>query len=218
VLKGWSGPRCIAMIAGVFVHKWDAGGEDEWRSFVASHGFGELIAAGRNRDLPVVVPTQFVLLGDEVVLHLLRQNPIWTALDENPNVLLCVSGDWAYIPSDWKVIGDEPPEEGIPTTYYASVQIAGTVRPIDDPDGIAEVLRTQLSELQPDTVVIDPIEHGARLRAIRAMRIEITSVRSKFKYGGNVDAAHQLAAADRLEGRAGPGDLAAASHLRRRLE
>lgn len=201
----------------MFIHEWDAGTDDEWRSFLATHGFGELIAAGRNRDVPVVVPTQFVLSGDEVLIHLLRPNPIWVAIAENPNVLLCVSGDWAFVPSSWKAIGDEDPARGIPTTYYASVQIVGTVRVIDDPEGIAEVLGTQLSHLQPDIDVVDPMEHGLRLRAIRAMRLEITTVRSKFKYGGNVDAAHRIAVADRLMERDGPGDRSAVSHLRRRL-
>ena len=202
----------------MFIHEWDAGTDDEWRSFLATHGFGELIAAGRNRDLPVVVPTQFVLIGDEVLVHLLRPNPIWMAIEENPNVLLCVSGDWAFVPSSWKTIGDENPARGIPTTYYASVQIVGTARVIDDPEGIAEVLGTQLSHLQPDIKVVDPMEHGSRLRAIRALRLDITTVRSKFKYGGNVDAAHRIAVANRLTERDGPGDRAAASHLRRRLD
>jgi len=201
----------------VFIHGWDSGVGDEWRTFVASHGFGELVAGGRGRDVPVVVPTQFVVEGDEVLIHLLRQNPIWAAIDENPNVLLCVSGDWAFIPSDWKTIGDEPPEQGIPTTYYASVQLQGTAERIDDPDGIAEVLRAQLAHLQPGTDVVDPADHGARLRAIRAMRMAISEVRSKFKYGGNVDAEHRLAVADRLDDRDAPGDRAAAEHVRRRL-
>jgi transcriptional regulator len=202
----------------VFIHEWDSGTDDEWRSFVATHGFGELVAGGRNRDVPVVVPTQFVLIGDEVLVHLLRPNPIWAAIAENPNVLLCVSGDWAYVPSSWKAIGDEDPALGIPTTYYASVQIVGAARVVDDSEGIAEVLGTQLSHLQPDINVVDPMEHGSRLRAIRALRLEITAVRSKFKYGGNVDAAHRLAVANRLAERDGPGDRAAVSHLRRRLE
>ena len=202
----------------MFIHEWDAGTDDEWRAFVATHGFGELIAAGRNRDVPVVVPTQFVLIGDEVLVHLLRPNPIWTAIAENPNVLLCVSGDWAFIPSSWKAIADEDPARGIPTTYYASVQIAGTARVIDDANGIAEVLRTQLSHLQPNIEVVDPAEHGSRLRAIRALRLDVTTVRSKFKYGGNVDAPHRVAVANRLADRDGRGDQAAASHLRRRLE
>jgi transcriptional regulator len=202
----------------VFIHEWDSGTDDEWRSFVATHGFGELVAGGRNRDVPVVVPTQFVLIGDEVLVHLLRPNPIWAAIAENPNVLLCVSGDWAYVPSSWKAIGDEDPALGIPTTYYASVQIVGAARVVDDSEGIAEVLGIQLSHLQPDINVVDPMEHGSRLRAIRALRLEITAVRSKFKYGGNVDAAHRLAVANRLAERDGPGDRAAVSHLRRRLE
>jgi transcriptional regulator len=202
----------------VFVHEWDAGTDDEWRAFVATHGFGELVATGRNRDIAVVVPTQFVLLGDEILVHLLRANPIWAAIAENPNLLLCVSGDWAYVPSSWKVIGAEDPALGIPTTYYASVQITGTASAIDDPDEIAEVLRQQLSHLQPDIEVVDPSEHGSRLRAIRAMRLRVTSVRSKFKYGGNVDAAHRLAVARHLDDRDGPGDRAAAAHVKRRLD
>ena len=43
-------------------------------------------------------------------------------------VVLAVSGDWAMIPSDWKVTGDEDPRRGIPTTYYASVQLTGGPR------------------------------------------------------------------------------------------
>ena len=93
-----------------------------------------------------------------------------------------------FVPSSWKAIGDEDPARGIATTYYASVQIVDTARVINDPEGIAEVLGTQLSYLQPDIEVVDPVEHGSRLRAIRALRLDITTVRSKFKYGGNVDA------------------------------
>jgi transcriptional regulator len=63
---------------------------------------------------------------------------------------------------------------------------------------------------------MDPAEHEARLRAIRGLRVEVETVQAKFKYGGNVDVEHRLAVADRLEGRGGPGDLAAARHTRRR--
>src|SRR5262249_11025155 len=154
----------------VFVHEWDAGTGEEWRAFVSTHGFGELIAAGRNRDLPVAVPTQFVLEGQHLLMHLLRRNPIWAAIEENPRVLLWLSGDWAVIPSILKVIDDEDPTLGIPTTYYASVQIVGTASTIDDADGIAGVLRAQLAALQPDIAVVDPATHDTRLRAIRAAR------------------------------------------------
>jgi transcriptional regulator len=203
----------------VLIHEWDASTDDtEWRAFVATHGFGDLVAGGRGRDLPVVVPTQFVLSGDEVLLHLVRNNPIWSAIDENPNVLLCVAGDWAFIPSSWKVVGEEDPAYGIPTTYYAAVQIEGRASVMREPDEVAAVLRVQLGALQPEERVVDPSEHGPRLKAITGMRIEITAVRAKFKYGGNVDRAHRAAVAERLAERDGPGDAAALAQLTRRLE
>ena len=200
----------------MYVAEHDAGTESEWRAFVAAHPFGELVAAGRDRRVPVIVPTQFVLAGDEVLIHLVARNPVWDALAENDRVVLAVSGDWAYVPSDWKVVGDEDPRRGIPTTYYASVQLTGRATIESDSEGVATVLRRQLAVLQPDTEVVDPAEHGARLRAIRGLRIAVDGVRAKFKYGGNVDDVHRRAVLARLETRDGPGDAAAAAHLRRR--
>jgi transcriptional regulator len=202
----------------VLIRDWDLPADEaEWRAFVAANAFGHLVAGGRDREVPVVVPTQFVLDGDQVVLHLAKPNPIWGAIEENPTVLLSVAGDWTYIPSDWKAIGDEDPRRGVPTTYYAAAQLIGRARVVEEPAGVAEVLRAQLADLQPDVDAIDPEDHGAKLRAIRGLRIEVTEVRAKFKYGANVDADHRAAVRDRLVERDGPGDRAAARHVERRL-
>ena len=207
------------MMAPVFIHDIDAGDESEWRAFLAAHPFGELVAGGGpDRRVPVVVPTQYVLDGDDVLVHLLARNPVWDAIAENPAVVLAVSGDWAFVPSSWKTIGEEDPRLGIPTTYYASVQLTGTVEVIDDAEGIAAVLRQQLAALQPDEIVVDPSGHATRLRAIRALRLRVDDVRAKFKYGGNVDRDHRAAVHARLTARDGPGDRAAAGHLERRLD
>lgn len=187
-------------------------GESEWRSFVESQGFGHLVAAGLGRDLPVVVPTQFILEGQRVLLHLAGPNPIFEALAEQPRVVLSVAGDWAFIPSAWKAIGTEDPMLGIPTTYYAAVQLAGVATVESEPAAVAAVLRKQLAALQPDIPVADPeVAHPGRLRSIRAIVIAVDSVRAKFKYGGNVDEAHRLAVAERLRARGGPGDDVAAT-------
>jgi transcriptional regulator len=197
-------------------------GEAEWRPFVEANSFGHLVAAGRGRDVPVVVPTQFLLSGEVVWLHLVRVNPIFAALAENPRVVLSVAGDWAYIPSAWKAVGEEDPALGIPTTYYGAVQLTGTATVWSEretPGSVAAVLRRQLAALQPDVVVADPGEaHGARLTAILGISVAVQSVQAKFKYGGNVDPAHRLAVAARLEQRGGPGDAGAAAQVRRRLE
>jgi transcriptional regulator len=203
----------------VLIHPWDSSTEpDEWRAFVLAQGFGQLIAAGRDRDVPVVVPTQFILDGDEVVLHLARPNSIWEAIEENPAVLLSVAGDWAYIPAAWKAIGDEDPALGIPTTYYAAVQLRCAARVIDDPAGKLEILRSQLGVVEPDSGHADPVVHERKLAGIRGLRLAIRGVGGKFKYGGNVDEPHRQAIAAKLEERGAPGDAAARSHLLRRLD
>ncbi len=215
-----AGPACSPVAghtANVHVPAADrSSGPDEWRPFVAAQGFGHLVAVGHGRDRAVVVPTQFVLQDDEVVLHLARPSPIWSAIAENPVVTLSVAGDWAFIPSAWKAVGDEDPRWGIPTTYYAAVQISGPATVIDDTDGVADILRASLTELQPAVDVVDPLEHGAKLRTIRGLRLAIEDVVAKFKFGGNVDREHRAANVDRLRRRDGPGDRAAADHVIRR--
>lgn len=197
----------------------DTLGEDEWRTFLLAQGFGHLVAGGGpERTVPVVVPTQFSLDAEIVQLHLHKDNPIWPAIAENPTVVLSVAGDWAFVPSAWKVIGDEDPRTGIPTTYYAAVQLVGRVTTVHEPADVAAVLRHQLADLQPELDVVDPTEHAARLRLIRGLRIEVDEVQAKFKYGGNVDEQHRLGVAAHLAERGGPGDAAARAHVVRRTE
>jgi transcriptional regulator len=207
----------------VLVHPWDASRDTaEARDFLLAQGFGHLIAAGRGREVPVVVPTQYALEGtsdtsDTVVLHLARPNPVWPAIDENPVVLLAVAGDWAFVPSAWKAVGGEDPAMGIPTTYYAAVQLTARAEIVDDDAGKAAILRLQQGVLDPGGGWVDPAEHGRTLAGIRGLRLLVTDVRAKFKYGGNVDAEHRLAVAQRLADRGAPGDSAARRHLLRRL-
>ena len=197
----------------MLVHPWDAPVDTaEVVAFLRAQGFGHLVVPGR-REVPVVVPTQFVLDdGDaempDVLLHLARPNPIWAALAERPTVLLSVAGDWAYVPSAWKAVGDEDPALGIPTTYYAAAQLLGDAEVVDDDETKLDVLRRQLAVLEPDVAHADPSVHLRRLPGIRAIRIRVREVAGKFKYGGNVDAVHRAAVAANLE--------AAVGHLRRR--
>ncbi|PZS19456.1 MAG: transcriptional regulator [Pseudonocardiales bacterium] len=202
----------------MLIHPWDEGAsEQEWVDFARAEGFGHLVAAGQGREVPVVVPTQYAVDSAALVLlHLARPNPVWAAVAENPTVLLSIAGDWAYIPAAWKATGDEDPRMGVPTTYYAAVQLVATAQVVDDEAGKAEILRAQLGVTEPGSGAADPAEHGRRLAGIRGLRLTVREVRAKFKYGGNVDDAHRAAVAGQLERRNGPGDAAALSHLRRR--
>lgn len=199
----------------MLVRPWDREPSPErWRPILAARRFGDLVAAGRGRDVAVVVPTPYSLVDDEVLIHLAHTNPVWAAIDENPRVVLSVSADDAYVPGTWKAIADEDPTLGIPTTLMAVVQVTATVTPIDDPDELLAVLRATLAD-HGDTELADPAAHRRLLGGIRAVRLPLTEVVAKVKAAGNLDAEHRAAIAHRLDARGGPHDAAAARHVRR---
>ena len=87
--------------------------DEEWRTLVADHPFGTLIASGTNRDLPVVVPTHFHFDGrDTIRLHLAKPNPVWAVLLENPRCLFVVVAAVTYVPTSWEAPPDTTPEWG----------------------------------------------------------------------------------------------------------
>ena len=201
----------------MLIHRHDEPLSDaEWRDFLRTHDFGELIAPGVNRDLPIVVPTHFVWDGDKtVILHLARINPVWQALAERPRALLSVFGAYAYVPGHWN-----QDEYGVPTSYYAAVQLACDVAPTNDDAALADILERQLAHFQPEGMHA-PVEpgdnpYGRRLSAIRGLRLTVTDVRAKFKFGGNRTPQHREAVATRLDERGGPLDREAASKARER--
>jgi len=205
----------------MWIKKVDAAlSEDEWKTFLASRDFGELIASGRGRDVPVVVPTHFIYDGDRTIrLHLAVPNPVWEALAENPLALVSVYGDYAYIPTAWNANPGAPVEYGIPTSYYAAVQATVRVRTVDDPAGIAQILTAQLAHFQPEgghAAVTPQSDYGKQLAAIRGIVGTIEDVRAKFKYGGNKTVEHRLRIAGALAARDRGNDAAARAQLLRR--
>ncbi|WP_433049002.1 FMN-binding negative transcriptional regulator [Dactylosporangium sp. CS-033363] len=203
----------------MLVHPWDAPiDESEWRRWLSAHDFGQLIAPGRGRDLPVVVPTHFSYDGAETVwLHLARPNPVWAALDERPRALLTLVGDYVYVPSDWNAKPGTDPLDGVPTSYYAAVQLSCDVRVVDDPAEKAAILRRQLAQFQPATERSPVLPTDRNLPGIRGIELTITAVAGKFKYGGNRTAEHRHELAGHLAERGGPMDAEARAHLLRRL-
>jgi len=201
----------------------DAASDDDCRQLLGSHDFGQLIAAGAGRSVPVVVPSHFVFDGENTIhLHLAKPNPVWAAIDENPTVLLTVIADWAYVSTAMNAAPGADPTYGIPTSYYATVQATCTVRVLDDPSEKATVLTTQLGHFQPEGGhggFDDPSKPFAKsLPAIRGLELDIVGLTGKFKYGGNKSEDHRVLIAEALDARSGPADHAAAGHVRRRSD
>ena len=191
--------------------------DDEWRAFLAGHDFGELIAPGAGRDLPVVVPTHFLWDGkEEVLLHLAKPNPVWQALAERPRALLSVFGAYTFIPGHWN-----QDEYGVPTSYYAAVQLACDVEVVDETARVAAILERQLAHFQPEGkhAPVEPGDnrYGDQLPFIRGIRMTITDVRAKMKFGSNRTVQHRTAVAEKLAERGAPLDLEARAHVLDRI-
>ncbi|MER6947683.1 FMN-binding negative transcriptional regulator [Nonomuraea sp. NPDC000554] len=196
----------------MLIHPWDAGEEEQSLAYVRDNPFGTLIAAGRDRAVPVVVPTQFLLTDDRtVLLHLARPNPIWAAIEENPKVILSVAGPWSYIRGGWRAEPGTDPALGVPTTYYSSVQLTCHAEIVTEAEGKLEILRGQLDDLEPGHG--DPAQMPRLLSGIRGLRLTIEEIRGKFKYDGHKDAEHRARVAKGLSERGGPGDDAALRYM-----
>jgi len=196
--------------------------EDEWRTLLHDQDFGTLIAPGAGREFPIVSPSHFAFDGKEtVVLHFVRDNPVWGALLERPVAILSVIGEYAYIPS-YMNAGEEAPEEwGVPTSYYATAQLRCGTTIVDDPAGLARLLTDLMAHFQPEGrhEAIEPGDnpYAQQFGAIRGLRLTIRDVQAKFKFGGNRPRTHQLAVAEALRTRNAPRDAEVRAHLLGRL-
>ncbi len=205
----------------MLVHPWDAPNhDDEWRAVLQGFDFGRLIApGGPDRDLPVVVPTHFIFDGAQTLeLHLAKPNPVWRALAERPRALFTVVADYVYVPAAINADPGDDPTLGVPTSYYAAVQAEVDVEIVDDPAAKAAILARQLSHFEPPgSTRVTPgveVESDRRLMpGIRGMRLTITGVNAKFKFGSNKTQEHRVAIAAALRSRNGPMDLNAAHRL-----
>jgi transcriptional regulator len=206
----------------MLIHPWDAPRDDsEWRRWLAAHDFGQLAVNGLPGDPPHVQPMHFSYDPDEgehgvALAHLARPNPLWPALEAAPDVLLSVVDDYVYIPGPWQAPPDAPPEHGTPTSFYAAVQLRCTAHVVDDPVEKAALLNRQLAHFQPEggsaTATADEAPYGRLLPGIRGLRLEVTSVRAKFKYAAHRPEEVQDRIVAGLTTRGGPGDAAARTH------
>ena len=208
----------------MLIHPWDAALDPaEWRDWLASiDRFGMLAVNNLDpAEAPLMLPLHFTLAGEELLIHLARPNPVWPHLEAAAEVRLAVMGDYAYIPTYWRAKADEPDEDGVPTSYYATVQFVCRPTVVDDPEGKAEILTAQLADFQPEgrhaTVAADAAPYGRLLPGIRGVRLAVLRVEAKFKYDDHKPVEHRERVITELEQRGHGLDAGAATQQRRRL-
>jgi len=208
----------------MLIHPWDAAlDQAEWQEWLAaSDRFGVL--AVNNLDptqAPLVLPTHFTVAGAELLVHLARPNPVWPHLQAATEVRLAVIGDYAYIPTYWRAKAGGPDEDGVPTSYYASVQFVCRPTIVDDPQGKADLIAAQLADFQPEgrhaEMAVDAAPYGRMLPGVRGVRLAVLRVEAKFKYDDHNPVDHRERVIERLEERDHGLDTGAAAQQRRRL-
>ncbi|WP_328539940.1 FMN-binding negative transcriptional regulator [Streptomyces sp. NBC_00344] len=207
----------------MLIHPWDTPQDDtEWQQWLAVHDFGQLVVNGLPGEAPYSQPAHFVFdpgCGD-VLTHLARPNPVWPAIEADPRVLLSVVDDYVHVPGPWQAPVGTPSEHGVPTSFYAAVQLHCTAHPVDDPVLKAELLNRQMAHFQPEggsaEAAVGEAPFGRMLSGIRGLRLEVTQVRAKFKYGSQKPLDVQERTAAGLAARGGPRDEAARVHHLRR--
>jgi transcriptional regulator len=208
----------------MFVQPWDAALDDaEWQTWIEQgHDFGQLTVNGLPGHPPAVVPTHFSSDGPHLLVHLARPNPVWEAIAHDPNVVLSVIDDYAFIPGPWRAKPDIPPRDGVPTSYYAAVQFTCRAEIIDDPEAKVDLLRRQLAHFQPAgdhaPVEVDQPPYGRMLPGIRGLRLEVTDVLAKFKYDDHKPTEYRATVADKLTARGQGLDVPTARQQQRRLD
>lgn len=208
----------------MFIQPWDAAIDaGEWQQWLAgTDRFGVLAVNNVDSDeAPIVVPTHFTLAGEGLLIHLARPNPVWRHLEAAREVRLAVIGDYAYIPTYWRAKAGGPEENGVPTSYYASVQFVCRPEIVDDPDGKARILAAQLQDFQPEgrhaSVAPGTEPYGRMLPGIRGVRLTVLKVEAKFKFDDQKPVEHREQVASQLEQRRHDLDTAAAAQQRRRI-
>jgi len=208
----------------MLIHPWDAALEPaEWQAWVRSTDrFGMLAVNNLDpAEAPLVVPTHFTLADEELLVHLARPNPVWPHLEAASEVRLAVVGDYAYIPTYWRAKAGGRDEDGVPTSYYSTVQFVCRPTVVDDPAGKAAILTAQLADFQPEgqhaAVAADSEPYGRMLPGIRGVRLAVVRVGAKFKYDDHNPIEHRERVIANLEERDHGLDTGAAAQQRRRL-
>lgn len=180
-------------------------------ALMRAHPLATLVRGGGPVPLQAdLVPLQVVEANGAWHLagHVARANPLWQEAD-GQEVLVVFQGAQAYVSPSWY---PSKAEHGkvVPTWNYATVQVRGRLRAIDDPAWLArflEGLTRQHEGGRPAPWAVDdaPADYlAATRRAIVGIEIDVLGVEGKFKLSQN------RAEADRAGVRQGLRDDAAA--------
>ncbi|MCR8629740.1 pyridoxamine 5'-phosphate oxidase family protein [Paenibacillus radicis (ex Xue et al. 2023)] len=179
---------------------------EETESFLQEMSFGVLGTIGED-GWPQLTPLNFAYQNGELYFHGSRVGSKMEHLKRDPRVTFSVAKEYAIIPSTFS-----DPKLACPaTSYFKSVLIKGYAEPIADLDLKASALTAFMRKLQPEGgyAPIDPLDpdYTPQIKATAVVRIRITELSAKFKFGQNVKEPRFSKITEGLEQRNRPLDV-----------
>jgi len=183
-------------------------------AFVRDRAFGTLMVNGDPVPMVAHVPILLSEDGCEVLIHLVRSNPIARALKSPLAARIAVMGADGYVSPDWYGTADQ-----VPTWNYVAVQITGVLELL--PHGkMREVLDAQSAHFETrllpktpwTTDKMSPDVLEKMMRMIVPCRMQVDDIAATWKLGQNKDDAVRERAAALVSGGIGT-ELAALATL-----
>jgi len=171
-------------------------------AFLRAHPFVTLAASVGGCPMVAQAPVVVRELRDELVIdfHLSRGNVLVPHLVQGFRAVMLAPGPDAYVSPDWYAAADQ-----VPTWNYLSVEVEGSVAPLDDEDLVA--LLDDLSAQEEGRLLpkppwtrhkMSPGRFEAMTRAIIGARLMVDRLEGTFKLSQNKDEADRAGVAKAL--------------------
>lgn len=194
-------------------------------ALIRAYPLGLLISNGA--DGPIADPIPFLLDAKAAThgrlrAHLARANPHWRLIADNPSarVLIVFQGSDAYITPSWYETKRQTGKV-VPTWNYATVQVRGTARVMDDSAWLARQI-ADLTGQQEDgrerawAVTDAPPEFiQSQIKGIMGLEIAIEDITGKWKVSQNRPVADREGVATGLDHETSPHSPDMAALVRR---
>ena len=162
-------------------------------ALIRKHPLGLLVTVGREG--PMASPLPFLLdraaskLGT-LRSHLARANRQWQDSRPDMNALIIFQGPDIYVTPSWYATKQETGKV-VPTWNYATVQIHGRLKVIDDRDWLLAQITAMTEQMEgqrqnPWAVSDAPSDYvQSQINGIVGLEIEITAIEGKWKVSQN---------------------------------
>ncbi|AFH65158.1 pyridoxamine 5'-phosphate oxidase family protein [Paenibacillus caseinilyticus] len=188
--------------------------QNEIDAFLNEMSYGYLATEGAD-GWPHLTPLNYAYYNGNIYFHGSRAGSKMKEIAQSDKVSFAVSKEYAIIPSYYS-----DPRQACPATaFFKSVHIRGIAEPVEDLDEKAGALSSMMEKLQPEggyaPITAEDPEYRGELRGVSVVRITVSELTAKFKFGQNMSEERRAHIAESLAERGRPDDAETAELMRR---